>query len=68
MHPKITVGAMALSVVSCAVALANAITALAKPISILDAQHAEKIIAAAAIIGGIGSVIAGLGKSPLETK
>jgi len=65
--PKhITIGALAISVLSSIVACANATITLSGPIHILAAEHAGKIIAAASIIGGIGAVLAGLGKSPLE--
>jgi hypothetical protein len=65
--PKhVTISAIAISVISSAVALANAIISLSGPIHVLAAMHAGKIIAAASIVAGVGAVLAGLGKSPLE--
>jgi hypothetical protein len=66
LHKNVTIGALAVAVISSLIALSNAVILLSGPIHVLTEQYAGRIIAAASIIGGIGAVLAGLGKSPLE--
>ncbi len=66
LHKNITIGALALAVVSSIVSLSNAVILLSGPIHVLTEQYAGRIIAAASIAAGIGAVLAGLGRSPLE--
>lgn len=66
LHKNITIGGMITSALAVIISLSQEITTLSGPLHVLAVHNAGKIVAAAAVVSGIGSVIAGLGRSPLE--